>query len=221
VKPQSSFLFVDYQAEKSQDKKVRNEKQKFLLKNYHRRKKQASILRLKTPNTAPTNHLLLDHSTSEQLSSDNADSSEEHIGWVDESQGSRRAPGQAELRSEMWSLKAYLSQGYADPFGASAVKMTGSMNMYFHHCMHIMKNPGIKNWQKLTQNSQTPHHSSMLPSRRHEDEYVVVAEGNHTASSPPGAPVLNSGSPGNIRVEQRCIICGHQEVNARFASSPR
>ncbi|OKP00144.1 hypothetical protein PENSUB_8010 [Penicillium subrubescens] len=115
VKPQSSFLFIDYQADTSKNKKLRNEKQGFLLKNYHRRKKQASILRLKTPRTAPTQRFLADHSTSEQPTSDNADSTEEQDGWVDKGDS-----GQAALRSEMWSLKAYLSQGFVDPFGASA-----------------------------------------------------------------------------------------------------
>ncbi|OOQ84516.1 hypothetical protein PEBR_29840 [Penicillium brasilianum] len=133
VKPQSSFLFIDYKEDKSQNKKLRYEKQGFLLKNYHRRKKQASIQRLKTPKTVPTNHLLVDHSTREQSTSANADSTREQNEWVDEVEISTRAPGQAVLRSEMWSLKAYLSQGCADPFRASAVEMTDSMNMYFHH----------------------------------------------------------------------------------------
>ncbi|PCG99393.1 Protein of unknown function DUF3468 [Penicillium occitanis (nom. inval.)] len=124
----SSFLFIDCQADTSQNKKLRNEKQGFLLKNYHRRKKQASILRLKPPRTPPTQRFLADHSPSEQPTSDNADSTDEQAGWVDKGDS-----GQAALRSEMWSLKAYLSQGFVDPFGASAVKMTGSMNIYFHH----------------------------------------------------------------------------------------
>lgn len=83
----------------------------------------------------------------------------------------------------MWSLKAYLSQGCADPFRASAVEMTDSMNMYFHHCMHVMDKAGISSGRKLTKNSPNPHNRSMLPSRRYKDEYVVVAEGNHAASS--------------------------------------
>jgi hypothetical protein len=145
---------------------------------------QASLQRLKASTTSATNRLLVHPSTSEQSTSDNADPTREQGGRVDEGEISRTRPKQAALRSEMWSLRAYLSQGYVDPFGASAVKMTDSMNMYFHHCKHILKTSFIENRQELTQNSPNPHNSSMLPSRRYEDEYLVVAEGNYTASSP-------------------------------------
>lgn len=138
AKPQSSFLFIDYQEEKSQNKKLRYEKHGFLLKNYHRRRKQASIQRLKTQTTAPTDRLLVNHSTNKQSTADKADSTREHDRWVVDADISRRAPGQAALRSEMWSLRAFLSQGSVDPFSASAVTMSDSMNMYFHHCKHCL-----------------------------------------------------------------------------------
>lgn len=148
VKPQSKFLFIDFQADKSENKKLRNEKQGFLLQNYHRRKKQASIQRLKTPLTASANRLLIKSSTSEQSPAENAEYTREQDEWLDEIEFSRRTPGQAEFRSDIWSLNAYLGQGFVDPFEVSAMKMTSSMNMYFHHCTHIVRIPGIKNRQK-------------------------------------------------------------------------
>ncbi|KAL2841754.1 hypothetical protein BJY01DRAFT_249422 [Aspergillus pseudoustus] len=137
AKPATTFLFIDSQADHATNKKLRNQKQGFLLKNYHRRKKQASIQRLKAPKSTPsadvptTNRLQIAYSTSERSTSDDPDATGEHDGWADEREVSGRNP--SALRSEMWSLKAFLSQGYVDPFAASAVKMTDSMNLYFHH----------------------------------------------------------------------------------------
>ncbi|KAJ0413517.1 hypothetical protein BJY00DRAFT_58571 [Aspergillus carlsbadensis] len=140
AKKQSTFLFIDSQADHATNKKLRNQKQGFLLKNYHRRKKQASIQRLKGPSKAagggaPINRLQIGYSTNEQSISDDSDSTREYEndGWVDEREVSTSSSNPSALRSEMWSLKAFLSQGYVDPFAASAVKMTDSMNLYFHH----------------------------------------------------------------------------------------
>jgi hypothetical protein len=143
----STFLFIDSQADHATNKKLRNQKQGFLLKNYHRRKKQASIQRLKGPSNskvvgASTNRLQIGYSNNELLTSDDFDFTREHEndGWVDEREistsnsNSNSSSNPSALRSEMWSLKAFLSQGYVDPFAASAVKMTDSMNLYFHHC---------------------------------------------------------------------------------------
>ncbi|KAL3485003.1 hypothetical protein BJX62DRAFT_44813 [Aspergillus germanicus] len=142
---QSTFLFIDSQADHATNKKLRTQKQGFLLKNYHRRKKQASIQRLKGPSKAvaaggaPSNRLQIVYSNNELLISDDFDSAREHEndGWVDEREistsTSNSSSNPSALRSEMWSLKAFLSQGYVDPFAASAVKMTDSMNLYFHH----------------------------------------------------------------------------------------
>ncbi|KAL3442303.1 hypothetical protein BJX65DRAFT_287133 [Aspergillus insuetus] len=138
----STFLFIDSQADHATNKKLRTQKQGFLLKNYHRRKKQASIQRLKGPSKAaavPSNRLQIGYSTNELLISDDLDSAREHEndGWLDEREistsMSKTSSNPSALRSEMWSLKAFLSQGYVDPFAASAVKMTDSMNLYFHH----------------------------------------------------------------------------------------
>jgi hypothetical protein len=137
---QSTFLFIDSQADHATNKKLRTQKQGFLLKNYHRRKKQASIQRLKAPSKAaggaPSNRLQIGYSSNEQFISQDTDSTKENAndGWVDEREISNASSNPSALRSEMWSLKAFLSQGYVDPFAASAVKMTDSMNLYFHHC---------------------------------------------------------------------------------------
>jgi hypothetical protein len=115
VKPQSTFLFIDFQADKAQNKKLRKEKQGFLLQNYHRRKKQASIQRLKNPLTASANRLLINYPTSEKSASENTDPGREQDEWLEENEFSRKSSGQAAFRSDIWSLNAYLGQGYVDP----------------------------------------------------------------------------------------------------------
>ncbi|KAL4883496.1 hypothetical protein BJY04DRAFT_26343 [Aspergillus karnatakaensis] len=113
----TTFLFIDAQEDHAQNTTLRKQKQAFLLKNYNRKKKQAAIQRLKTPVGAPINRLRIGNAS-----------------LNDESAEDDPTPATADtLRSEMWSLKAYLSQGYVDPFSSSAVTMSDSMNLYFHH----------------------------------------------------------------------------------------
>lgn len=130
----STFLFVDYQADTTRNSRVGKQKQAFLQKKYHEKQKQASIDRLKAskPSSKPRvqlAHTLASDATNtfsfntllrkntEHEETENHNGSSKHISKI----------------AEMWSLKAYLSQGYVDPFSSSAVNMTDSMNLYFHH----------------------------------------------------------------------------------------
>ncbi|EAW07118.1 uncharacterized protein ACLA_018220 [Aspergillus clavatus NRRL 1] len=112
-KAKPGFLWIDSQADKH-DSSVGKQKQAFLQRNYQQRKKQASIARLKASKVVskPTNAPATDPRDEENR------------------QGAYK---QMASMSEMWSLKAYLSQGFVDPFSSSAVQMTDSMNLYFQH----------------------------------------------------------------------------------------
>ncbi|KAF9784171.1 hypothetical protein IL306_008263, partial [Fusarium sp. DS 682] len=125
-KPKSTFLFIDAQADNAKDSTVSKQKQAFLLKRYHREKKQASIDRLKAPKPPSKLLPLLGYLGPNHSAPEN---DKEH----QEPENLHACPKQRAMRSEMWSLKAYLSQGYVDPFSSYAVLMTDSMNMYFHH----------------------------------------------------------------------------------------
>ncbi|KAL5340307.1 hypothetical protein BJX70DRAFT_123603 [Aspergillus crustosus] len=139
-KPNTTFLFIDSQIDTPQNQQSK-EKQAFLLKNYNRKKRQAAIERLKPskPVSAPTStqfsaRLRLESAPASHSSAVHATSTDEQN---PESQETSDYFGNiarhAVTRSEMWSLKAYLSQGYTDPFSSYAVEMSDSMNLYFHH----------------------------------------------------------------------------------------
>ncbi|KAH7186711.1 hypothetical protein DER44DRAFT_681546 [Fusarium oxysporum] len=125
-KPKPTFLFIDAQADNAKNSTVSKQKQAFLLKRYHREKKQASIDRLKVPKPPSKLLPLLGYLGPNHPAPEN---DKEH----QETESLHACPKQRAMRSEMWSLKAYLSQGYVDPFSSYAVHMTDSMNMYFHH----------------------------------------------------------------------------------------
>ncbi|KAF7182374.1 hypothetical protein CNMCM7691_001854 [Aspergillus felis] len=127
-----TFLFIDSQADKPQNRSVNRQKQAFLLRNYHWKKKQASIERLKPSKPSKQSPCHVHRGTSnfspaypwDALAEENEDFQS------DRPQGTFN---QVAKRSQMWSLKAYLSQGFVDPFSTSAVQMSDSMNLYFHH----------------------------------------------------------------------------------------
>ncbi|KKK18816.1 hypothetical protein ARAM_003261 [Aspergillus rambellii] len=128
VKPTSTFLFVDYRTDNPQNPISNQKKHAFVQKNYQRKKKQESINRLKCSAQPFTQQLAW------------GPSSENDSGTVIDRHRKLQQKGtsydgsqQVARMSETWSLKAYLSQGYVDPFSSSAVHMTDNMNLYFHH----------------------------------------------------------------------------------------
>ncbi|KAL4873112.1 hypothetical protein BDV12DRAFT_209104 [Aspergillus spectabilis] len=131
---QTTFLFIDSQADNPQNQALKKEKQAFLLKNYNRRKRQAAIERLKPSKPAPSGRLHLENTPANAPSTKQINSTgEEDQEYQQSSDTFDDLAGHAVTRSEMWSLKAYLSQGYKDPFSSYAVEMSDSMNLYFHH----------------------------------------------------------------------------------------
>ncbi|KAE8395637.1 hypothetical protein BDV23DRAFT_96571 [Aspergillus alliaceus] len=130
----STFLFVDCQADTTRNSRVGKQKQAFLQKRYHEKQKQASIDRLKTSKPLSKARLQLAHTLASDATNAFAFNTllrknTEH----EETENHNGSSKQISKIAEMWSLKAYLSQGYVDPFSSSAVNMTDSMNLYFHH----------------------------------------------------------------------------------------
>ncbi|PKX91517.1 uncharacterized protein P174DRAFT_452813 [Aspergillus novofumigatus IBT 16806] len=122
------FLFIDSQADNPQNPSLNKQKQAFVLRNYHRKKKQASIERLK-PSKPSKPSLCLVHGRTSNFSPAypwDALAEENEEFQSDRPQGTLNRVAKM---SEMWSLKAYLSQGFVDPFSASAVQMSDSMNL--------------------------------------------------------------------------------------------
>ncbi|KAL3461228.1 hypothetical protein BJX64DRAFT_300242 [Aspergillus heterothallicus] len=124
----SNFMFIDSQADHAQNLSLRTKKQVFVMKKYYKDQKQASIDRL-NPKSAPTSRPRVNNTTTEAPSSP-----------VEEPENTtiqrRSKDCSREFDSpepEMWSMEAYLSQGFVDPFSSSAIEMTDTMNQYFHH----------------------------------------------------------------------------------------
>ncbi|EED23228.1 conserved hypothetical protein [Talaromyces stipitatus ATCC 10500] len=134
---QATFLFVDSYQDQAKNAAIKTQKQAFLAKNYHRKKKQASIQRLKSSNAVPKDHLHIGYKLANDRPTSDTNLSTPSTGKNGKSDLRRKPdspPGrQVAMGSEIWSLNAYLGQGCVDPFSSSAVKMTDLMNQYFHH----------------------------------------------------------------------------------------
>lgn len=103
------YMFVDVQADISQNAGVGREKMAFLSRNAHQRSKLASVKRLKSFPSSSTHaspHNKQDH----------------------------EAGDTEQMRWNMSPFILYMRQGYVDPFNTSAVPMSYFMNMYFYHC---------------------------------------------------------------------------------------
>ncbi|KAE8350049.1 hypothetical protein BDV28DRAFT_151295 [Aspergillus coremiiformis] len=129
----STFLFIDCQADTTRNSTVGKQKQAFLQKKYHQKQKQASIDRLKTVKGSSTPHPRLADTPADDTTEIRSFNSALGTEGEPEHEDYHAVSKRVAKMSEMWSLKAYLSQGYADPFSSTAVKMTDSMNQYFHH----------------------------------------------------------------------------------------
>ncbi|KAL3476610.1 hypothetical protein BJX99DRAFT_246796 [Aspergillus californicus] len=143
AKSQPTFLFIDSQADNPKNKALKNEKQAFLLKNYNSRKRQAAIERLKPSKPSPSARLRFENTPANTPSIKHIDSTNEED---QEYQQSSNLARHTATRSEMWSLKACLSQGYKDPFSSYAVEMSDSMNLYFHHSCYPLDATRMSQW---------------------------------------------------------------------------
>ncbi|KAJ0413614.1 hypothetical protein BJY00DRAFT_319611 [Aspergillus carlsbadensis] len=102
------------------------QRQAFLMKRYHREKKQAAIQRLKSAKLAPPSEksiLLLNRPALKALGHATHNNPDERpINEVEEA-----------ASSSAWVTTTYLSQGFKDPFDCYAVPMTDSMHRYLDH----------------------------------------------------------------------------------------
>ncbi|KAL2844503.1 hypothetical protein BJY01DRAFT_235269 [Aspergillus pseudoustus] len=113
-----TFLFVDAQADSSVGSLVRKQKHAFLIKQYHRERKKASMDRLKAkklPSVPP-----LKSSTPKN---------DEHTQAADRAEDISIAGSS----SEGWSLRTCLGEGFRDPFNCYALPMTDATHMYLNH----------------------------------------------------------------------------------------
>ncbi|KAL3484312.1 hypothetical protein BJX62DRAFT_218866 [Aspergillus germanicus] len=119
---QSNFMFIDSQTDNARNLALRNKKQVFVMTKYYQDQKQASIERLKPRSALSVRGR---RRIGGVLSTTAKDRKNPRVQDSKESQTQRKPP--------IWSLEAYLSQGFVDPLATSAVGMTDSMNQYFHH----------------------------------------------------------------------------------------
>ncbi|KAL3443732.1 hypothetical protein BJX65DRAFT_311533 [Aspergillus insuetus] len=119
------FFFVDPKDNGKTSSQFK-QKQAFLMKRYHRERKQAAIQRLKTAKAAPVEKtvVLLNrprlqdgarHVENNVVKDQPADDAEETVS------------------SSTWVSTTYLSQGFKDPFDSYAVSITDSMHRYLNH----------------------------------------------------------------------------------------
>ncbi|EAW17372.1 uncharacterized protein NFIA_072870 [Aspergillus fischeri NRRL 181] len=104
-----TFLFIDSQADNPQNPSINKQKQAFLLRNYHWKKKQASIARLKPSKPSKPSPCLVHGGTSNFSPAYPWDAiAEENEEF--QSDCPQGTFNRVAKMSEMWSLKAYLSQ---------------------------------------------------------------------------------------------------------------
>ncbi|KAL4865316.1 hypothetical protein BDV12DRAFT_188271 [Aspergillus spectabilis] len=132
---QKTFLFIDSQADIPENQALKKTKQTFLLKNYNRRKRQAAIDRLKLSKPSPSTRLRIEHPSASDPSNPEHSTStggEDHV-YQHASESIESIAQNAATMSEMWSIRADVSQGYTDPFSSYGVDLTNSINLYLHH----------------------------------------------------------------------------------------
>ncbi|CEL10456.1 hypothetical protein ASPCAL13575 [Aspergillus calidoustus] len=120
----AEFFFVDPKDNGKTSSQFK-QKQAFLMKRYHRERKQAAIQRLKTAKSDPSEKrvVLLNRPTLQPARQNKNKDLEERPSGDDEES----------VPSSSWVSTTYLSQGFKDPFDSYAVSMTDSMHRYLNH----------------------------------------------------------------------------------------
>ncbi|KAL4958031.1 hypothetical protein BDW69DRAFT_126341 [Aspergillus filifer] len=114
----SDFLFVDFGDLKSQRLALSKRKHAFLQKKHHQRRKEESLLRLKT-SIRPFSNESTPGPTAEdtrQLQCRQTDDRIFHVPLMPR------------------SLQKSISPGLVDPFSTLPISMAGQMDSYFYHC---------------------------------------------------------------------------------------
>ncbi|KAJ0418852.1 hypothetical protein BJY00DRAFT_324644 [Aspergillus carlsbadensis] len=126
---QQNFMFIDSQADNSRNLSLRTKKQVFVMTKYYQDQKQASIDRLRRRTVPRGSRRRVGYNTG--VSPTTAKNRE--TARTKHSKDQHHLPQRESPKPEIWSLDAYLDQGFVDPFSTSAIEMTDSMNQYFHH----------------------------------------------------------------------------------------
>ncbi|KAL5332700.1 hypothetical protein BJX70DRAFT_392789 [Aspergillus crustosus] len=150
---QKTFLFIDSQADIPGNQAAKKTKQRFLLRNYNRQKRQAALDRIK-PSKPSSNALLrLEHaSVSEASNPEPFASSGDHHVYEHSSAEIEKLAKEAAIKSQPWSIRPDLSQGSTDPFLSCGVKVTESVKLYLDHFCYPVDSTrmSIWWWQKAT-----------------------------------------------------------------------
>jgi hypothetical protein len=124
---QTTFVFIDALSDLPEKQA---QKQAYLLKKYHRNKKQVAIDRLRS---SKESNSVVHHATCSA-----APRKVSHLGCTDLLCSCSQGPSQnIAVRSKRWPARDLLGQSYIDPFNVTGVQMSDSMNLYFHHCKRI------------------------------------------------------------------------------------
>jgi hypothetical protein len=170
------FFFVD-PMENGKISSQFKQKQAFLMKRYHRERKQAAIQRLKSAKAAPVGKtiVLLNRSRIQDGARYNSNN-------VVEDQPADDA--EETVSSSSWVSTAYLSQGFKDPFDTYAVSMTDSMHRYLNHCMWNIHLTTLALSIEITniEHSPNPRRRSRIPAKRDNDGPIHLAKYRHYPS---------------------------------------
>ncbi|KAL3462367.1 hypothetical protein BJX64DRAFT_288488 [Aspergillus heterothallicus] len=123
AKPRT-FLFIDARSDLPQNQ---GQKQAYLLKKYHRNRKQVAIDRLKSSKDVPFDRRGLKCEATSHKKNGRAECDDPICACKDAD--SR----ELNVRSKALPVRDFLGQSYIDPFGVTGVEMSDSMNLYFHH----------------------------------------------------------------------------------------
>lgn len=129
----ANFLFVDYQKDDPRDAAMHKEKLLFTQRNYQRKKKLAAVERLKASSKISRQSLPFKYTSTSTENRDEVETHKDTSNLTVPDPDQPRQTWQIARMAELWSPKAYLGQGFVDPFSTAAVPMTETMNSYFHH----------------------------------------------------------------------------------------
>lgn len=142
---QADFLFVDYQADKQQNRSISRQKAVFAQKAHQRKKRLAAVQRLKTyTNPFRQQPPIAYNAVSDSCGTSQEDKKSKHDdGPAPEPAGAdgkahlwspKSHLGQVDEKTLLGSLQSHLGQGSLDPFSTTVLPMNKSTNLYFHHC---------------------------------------------------------------------------------------
>lgn len=126
----AGFLFVDYQDDKPQNRSLSRQKAVFAQKAHQRQKRLASVQRLKTSTIPFRQQLPVAYNGVSDTPGTSQEAEEsKHDGSVPEPAGP-----DGKTQYHLLSPQSDLGQGFLDPFATTALPMSRSTNLYFHHC---------------------------------------------------------------------------------------